>query len=63
MTRNTNIGTNGYYVWNVYDLNNLLRNYWRTSLVPAPAVIPAPIAYVKVAAFKKLVVGIWDRAF
>lgn len=29
----------------------------RTSLVPAPAVIPAPIAYIKVVAVKKLVVG------
>jgi len=27
--------------------------------VPAPAVIPAPIVYMKVAAVKKLVVGIW----
>ncbi len=31
-------------------------------LVPAAAVIPAPIAYIKVAAVKKLVVGSWDRA-
>ena len=30
---------------------------WRTSLVPAPAVIPAPIAYINAAAVKKLVVG------
>ena len=30
----------------------------RTSLVPAPAVIPAPIAYIKVVAVKKLVVGL-----
>jgi hypothetical protein len=28
--------------------------------VPAPAVIPAPIAYIKVAAVKKLVVGTED---
>jgi hypothetical protein len=28
--------------------------------VPAPAVIPAPIAYIKVVAVKKLVVGFWD---
>ena len=32
-------------------------NYWRASLVPAAAVIPAPIAYIKVVAVKKLVVG------
>ena len=31
--------------------------HWRASLVPAAAVIPAPIAYIKVAAVKKLVVG------
>ena len=30
--------------------------YWRASLVPAAAVIPAPIAYINVAAVKKLVV-------
>ena len=35
---------------------------WRASLVPAAAVIPAPIAYLKVAAVKKLVVGSRDRA-
>ena len=27
--------------------------------MPAPAVIPAPIAYVKFAAVKKLVVRVW----
>ena len=30
---------------------------WRASLVPAAAVIPAPIAYIKVVAVKKLVGG------
>ena len=30
---------------------------WRASLVPAAAVIPAPIAYIKVVAVKTLVVG------
>jgi hypothetical protein len=29
--------------------------------VPAAAVIPAPIAYIKVVAVKKLVVGFWVR--
>lgn len=28
--------------------------------MPAAAVIPAPIAYIKVVAVKKLVVGLWD---
>ena len=29
--------------------------------MPAAAVIPAPIAYIKVVAVKKLVVGFWDE--
>jgi len=29
--------------------------------VPAAAVIPAPIAYIKVVAVKKLVVGFWNQ--
>ena len=47
----------GFRNWNEYNLNPLTRNNWRASLVPAAAVIPAPIAYIKVAAVKKLVVG------
>jgi hypothetical protein len=43
--------------WNENNLNPLARINWRASLVPAAAVIPAPIAYIKVAAVKKLVVG------
>ncbi|EDO43117.1 predicted protein [Nematostella vectensis] len=31
----------------------LTRIHWRASLVPAAAVIPAPIAYIKVVAVKK----------
>ena len=42
---------------NEYNLNPLTRINWRASLVPAAAVIPAPIVYIKVAAVKKLVVG------
>ena len=42
--------------WNENNLNLLTRNNWRASLVPAAAVIPAPIAYIKVVAVKKLVV-------
>ena len=30
--------------------------------MPAAAVIPAPIAYIKIAAVKKLVVGSWAQA-
>ena len=42
--------------WNECELNLYTRSHWRASLVPAAAVIPAPIAYVKVVAVKKLVV-------
>ena len=37
-----------------------MRIHWRASLVPAAAVIPAPIEYIKVVAVKKLVVGFRD---
>jgi hypothetical protein len=43
--------------WNEYNLNPLTRIHWRASLVPAAAVIPAPLVYIKVVAVKKLVVG------
>ena len=39
------------------DPNPLPRSHRRESLVPAAAVIPAPIVYIKVVAVKKLVVG------
>jgi len=42
---------------NEYNVNNLTRINWRASLVPAAAVIPAPIAYIRVAVVKKFVVG------
>ena len=47
--------------WNEYNLNPLTRINWRASLVPAAAVIPAPIAYAKVVAVEKLVVGFLVR--
>ena len=43
--------------WNENNLKLLSSINWRASLVPAAAVIPAPIAYIKVVAVKKLVVG------
>ncbi len=46
---------------NGYNLNPLTRIYWRASLVPAAAVIPAPIAYTNSVAVKKLVVGSFPR--
>ena len=42
--------------WNEYNPKSLTRINWRASLVPAAAVIPAPIAYIKVVAVKRLVV-------
>ena len=42
--------------WNELNLNPFMSINWRASLVPAAAVIPAPIAYIKVVAVKKLVV-------
>ena len=45
--------------WNEYNVKTLTRINWRESLVPAAAVIPAPIAYIKVVAVKKLVVEFW----
>ena len=47
--------------WNECDLNPFVSINWRASLVPAAAVIPAPIAYIKVVAVKKLVVGFLPR--
>ena len=44
--------------WNEWNLNHFLSIDWRASLAPAAAVIPAPKAYIKVVAVKKLVVGL-----
>ena len=51
------VGSFEFANWNEYNLNPLTRIHWRASLVPAAAVIPAPIAYIKAVAVKKLVVG------
>ena len=59
MTKNNNAGLFKSCNWNEYNLNLLTRNNWTTSLVPATMLIPAPIAYTKVVAVKKLVVGFW----
>jgi len=42
--------------------NRAMSNNWRASLVPAAAVIPAPVAYANIVAVKKLVVGFRARA-
>ena len=43
--------------WDECILNCVSSINWRASLVPAAAVIPAPIAYIKIVAVKTLVVG------
>ncbi len=56
MTRNNDTGLR-LGDWNEHNVKALARTHWRASLVPAAAVIPAPVAYIKVVAVKKLVVG------
>ena len=60
VTRNNNTGPFRSSNWNENNLKSLPSINWRASLVPAAAVIPAPIAYTKVVAVKKLVVGSWN---
>ena len=62
MTINNNAGLFKSGNWNENNLNPLSRINWRASLVPAAAVIPAPIAYTKVLAVKKLVVGFLEAS-
>jgi hypothetical protein len=59
VTINNNTEPFRFCNWNENNLNLLTRTNWRASLVPAAAVIPAPIAYIKVVAVKKLVVELW----
>lgn len=59
MTRNNNAGLEESCNWNENNPKLLTRNNWRASLVPAAAVIPAPIAYINAAAVETLVVGPW----
>ena len=47
--------------FNELNINDSSSSKERASLVPAAAVIPAPIAYIKVVAVKKLVVGYLAR--
>ncbi len=60
MTINNDLGHFMAENWNEYNPNPLTSIHWRASLVPAAAVTPAPIAYIKVVAVKKLVVGFLD---
>ncbi len=43
--------------WVEEKIKRMTRNDWRASLVPAAAVIPAPMVYIKVVAVERLVVG------
>ena len=45
------------HIRNVRQVKRVASSYWRASLVPAAAVIPAPRVYIKVVAVEKLVVG------
>ncbi len=56
VTKNKKEEPFGFLISNESNLNNSSRINWRASLVPAAAVIPAPIACTKVVAVKKLVV-------
>ena len=56
MTINNNVCLLKMYNWNEFNVKSSMRINWRASLVPAAAVIPAPIGYIKVVAVKKLVV-------
>ncbi len=56
MTKNSNSNINIFADCDDPRLNVEERTNWRASLVPAAAVIPAPIAYIKFVAVKKLVV-------
>ena len=61
MTRNNKASLYEALRWNELNLDLFTTINWRASLVPAAAVIPAPIAYIKVVAVKKLVVGFRNR--
>ena len=61
INRGSDKKSESYAVWlnNCIEkkIKNLSISQWRASLVPAAAVIPAPIAYINVVVVKKLVVG------
>ena len=57
-TRNNNTGSLTVSNCHENNLNPLSSSKWRASLVPAAAVIPAPLAYTNIVAVKKFVVDI-----
>lgn len=58
MTRNNETVLYEVGHWNGYNLDILTSTYRRASLVPAAAVIPAPVMYRIIVAVKKFVVGL-----
>jgi len=56
VTKYINAEPNGSRNWNGHKLNHFVRSNWGASMVPEAAVLPAPVAYVNVAAVKKSVV-------
>ena len=50
--------TFGWCFWNILHCLSIWIFKWRASLVPAAAVIPAPLAYTIIVAVKRLVVGL-----
>ena len=53
---NKGLARKGWFYWNESSVKNCSSIHWRESLVPAAAVIPAPIAYTRFVAVEKLVV-------
>jgi hypothetical protein len=56
VTRNISAKLFGFAIGMDGCLQHYMSTHWRTSLVPAPAVTPAPGMYAKVAVVKKFVV-------
>ena len=52
------LGLSSSVNWNDSNLKPLSRINWIASMVPSATVIPSPIAYIKVVAVKKLLVGL-----
>ena len=57
VTRNNSTGHPCLVIGMSRTLNLSMSINWRASLLPAAPAIPAPIAYIKVVAIKKLVAG------
>jgi hypothetical protein len=58
VTENNDAGRLTVCNWNEGGVKHPTSNDWRASLVPAAAVIPAPIAYIRIEAVKTLVVEV-----